>query len=129
MMDAALSYRPLSPHSRPFAAPSLLVLVAALASGLALAQQGAVRPETPMLSEREYRVQLEEVIVRAQRPRWRGQEEAPRWDREKFELPVDVAPPRLQWAPGYARDEREDYEGVRDRMNAEPRIKLFEFKF
>lgn len=102
-----------------------LLLGAALACVQAQAQGG--RPETPMLSEKEYRAPLEEVVVRGQQPAL--PEQAPRWDRPKIELELESQPSRMEWAPAYAREERDDYEGVRDRTNAEPRIKLFEVKF
>lgn len=107
-------------NGRLLALPLLLL-------GAALAQAQGGRPETPLLSEREYRSTLEEVVVRAQRPDI--PEQAPRWDRPKIELELESPPSRLEWAPRYVRDERDDYDGVRDRTNAEPRIKIFEVKF
>jgi hypothetical protein len=103
------------------------LLALPLLLGVTLAQAQGSRPETPLLSESEYRSTLEEVVVRAQRPA--TPEQAPRWDRPKIELELESGPSRLEWAPRYVRDEREDYEGVRDRTNAEPRIKVFEVRF
>ena len=85
--------------------------------------------ETERLSEKEYPIQLEEVVVRAQQPQWREKTPEPDFNREKFKFEPDAKPSRLQLAPKYERDERDDYMDVRDRMNAEPRINLFEFKF
>ena len=115
-------------------APSQAGRVALLAAALllataALAQSAAAKRETALLSEKEYPMQLEEVVVRAQRPQWRKKEAPPDWNRGKFDLDTTAEPSRLQLAPKYSRDERDDYNGVRDRMNAEPRIKLFELKF
>lgn len=102
-----------------------------LAAALLLAAitQFASAREPELLSEEEYALQREEVVVRAQRPQWRAREEAPRWDREKFELDIQTTQPRLQALPKYEREERDDSMQVRDRMNAEPRIKLFELKY
>lgn len=108
------------------------MLAAALLGAVpALAQTAAgSRPETPMLGEEEYPIQLEEVVVRGKAPRWREREPAaPDWEKGKFQLPTETKPPRIQVMPRYTRDERDDYDQVRDRMNATPRIKIFEMKF
>jgi hypothetical protein len=105
--------------ARPLAIALLLAALAPLA--------GAREPE--LLSEKEYALEREEVVVRAQRPQWHGREEAPRWDRRKIELDIEASQPRLRALPKYEREERDDAMQVRDRMNAEPRIKLFDFKF
>jgi hypothetical protein len=93
----------------------------------ALAQS---RPDVELLPESEYATQLEEVVVRGARaPAWRDRlEEKPRWDRPALEL-EPAEPPRIEWLPRYAREEREDFDGVRDRQNAEPRLRLFELRF
>lgn len=112
----------------PLLSRALLLAAALLLAVAAVAQNKALSREPELLSEKEYPVQLEEVVVRAQQPKWR-EKAAPDWERPKFELKTDTQPPRLQLAPKYERDERDDYMDVRDRMNAEPRLKLFEFKF
>lgn len=89
----------------------------------------ADRPEPEVLPREAYRVPLDQVIVTGKAPYWRG-EDAPRWDKPKVEAPAEAEPSRLQWAPHYGRDEREDYNGVRDQLNnPQPRTKLFELKF
>lgn len=105
--------------------------VALLGVAAAGAQSGGGgRPETPVLSENEYPLQLEEVVVRGKAPRWRQREPvAPDWEKGKFRLPAEAKPPRIEVMPRYTRDERDDYDQVRDRMNATPRIKVFEMKF
>ncbi len=88
------------------------------------------RPETAILPSSEYRKSLDEIIVEGQRPYWQG-DEAPRWDRPKVDVPKpeDANKSRLQWAPGYTRDERDDYDETRDQLNPKPRAKIFELKF
>lgn len=97
---------------------------------LATGAQAQARPDVEPLPAEEYVTPLEEVIVRGSRaPAWRDRlEQRPRWERQVLEL-EEPEPPRLDWFPHYERDEREDYEGVRDRRDAEPRLRLFEFRF
>lgn len=88
------------------------------------------KPETAVLPSSEYRKPLDEVIVEGQRPYWQS-DEAPRWDRPKVEAPNPEANnSRLKWAPGYTRDERDDYNDTRDQLNhPTARGKVFELKF
>ena len=88
----------------------------------------ADRPETAVLPPEAYRMPMDQVIVTGQAPYWRG-DEAPRWDKPKVDVQTQSAPSRLQWAPHYSRDERDDYNGVRDQLNPQARGKLFELKF
>ena len=107
---------------------NLLAWAALLSSVAAVADAGREsRPEVPVLSKSEYRLPLEEVIAIGQLPYWR-QTEAPRWDQPALELQSAPAP-RLEWAPHYSRDERDEYNGVRDQLNPQPRTKLFEVHF
>lgn len=104
-----------------------------LAASLLVTQaqaQTQSRPDVELLPESEYATQLEEVLVQGARaPAWRDRlEQKPRWDRPALEL-EPAEPPRIEWLPRYVREEREDYEGVRDRRNAEPRLRLFEMRF
>lgn len=101
-----------------------------LCGGRVLAAEQKQRPDVPVLPASEYRTPLEEIIVRGRSPYWQ-REEAPRWDKPKVEAPVPGAAPagRLQWTPPYTRDERDDYDKVRDQLNPQPRTKLFELKF
>ncbi len=87
--------------------------------------------ETPMLPASAYRTPLEEIIVEGKIPYWQHKA-PPRWDRPKVEVPKPGAatPGRLQWVPRYTREEREDYNGVRDQLsNPQPRLKIFEIHF
>lgn len=90
------------------------------------------KPEAPILPASAYRTSLEEIIVEGKlRPYWQSAT-PPRWDKPKVEAPVpgEAAPSRLQLAPRYTRDEREDYNGVRDQLaNPPPRTKIFEIHF
>lgn len=108
------------------------VLAAALLGAASVGAQttSSSRPETPMLDEQDYPIQLEEVVVRGKAPRWRDREPAaPDWEKGKFQIPVETKPSRIEVLPKYTADERDDYDQVRDRMNATPRIKIFEMKF
>lgn len=87
------------------------------------------KPEEKLLPASAYRLPLDEVIVRAQRPYW--QRDTPRWDKSKVDAPKpdEASQSRMQWAPKYTRDEREDYRQPRDQLNLQPRTKLFELRF
>ncbi|MDX9874128.1 MAG: hypothetical protein RBS88_04395 [Spongiibacteraceae bacterium] len=87
------------------------------------------RPEPEVLPASEYRTSLEEVVVHGARtPAWRDRlEEKPRWDQPRLQMPE--MPQRIEWLPAYTREEREDYEQVRDRNVREPRIRLFDIRF
>jgi hypothetical protein len=94
-----------------------------LAASLHSAVAAAALPETPVLSQREYRTPLEEILV--QGPYWRRQKAA---EQPGLQL-QEQDKSRLQWAPRYTREERDDAQQMRDRMNPPPRVKLFELKF
>ncbi len=89
-------------------------------------------PEAPsaaaLLPTSAYRLPMEEVIAIGQAPYWQQQPRA-NWDAPKAELPLEAQPSRLQWAPRYVRDERDDYNGVREQLNPQPKTKLFELHF
>jgi hypothetical protein len=108
-------------------AAGALALLATLA--FAVEPQGKLKPkpETPVLNSSEYRTPLDQVIVTGHSPYWQ-QQQAPRWDKPKTE-DLQAPPSRLQLAPRYTRDERDEYNGVRDNQNPQPRTKLFELKF
>jgi len=100
------------------------LLLAGAVTGLAEDRQN---PETPMLGQQDYRIPLEDVVVFGQVPYWK-KPEPPRWEKEPLQVPAEE-PSRLRWAPRYTRDERDDYRGPPDRLNPQPRMKLFELKF
>lgn len=105
--------------------PALLLVLMAVSAVAARAEQ-AQREE--LLDEKEYRSELEEVVVTASKPEWR-QQEKPEWRSQRFELPEETRQPRMEWVPEYTKDERDLYDGVRDRKGEKPEIKLFEFRF
>jgi hypothetical protein len=71
-------------------------------------------------------VPLQEVIAIGRLPYWRT--DKPRLEQPTLEL-QPTTKPRLEWAPHYSRDERDDYNGVRDSLSPQPRTKLFEIHF
>ncbi|MBL4827630.1 MAG: hypothetical protein JKY66_07955 [Spongiibacteraceae bacterium] len=82
-----------------------------------------------LLDEAEYRTGIEEVVVVGKQPQWR-QVEKEQWLPERFELSsANVKASRIQWLPKYNKDERDNYQGVRDRTGESAEIKLFELKF
>lgn len=105
-----------------------LAWTALLLSLTTAADAGRESPsEAPVLSKSEYRLPLEEVIAIGRAPYWRQAEE-PQWDQPTLEL--QPAPSsRLEWVPHYSREERDEFNGVRDQLNPQPRTKLFEVHF
>lgn len=106
------------------------VVSAALCCAAVRAAETSQKPEAAVLPASAYRVPLEEIIVEGKAPYWQ-REAPPRWDKPKVEAPKpgEAAAGRLQWAPPYARDERDDYVTPRDQLNPKPRTKIFEIRF
>ena len=73
----------------------------------------------------------EEVVVVGRQPEWRRKiDQEAAWRPEKFKLPENSSPSsRIQWLPEYTEDERNSYQGVRDRTGEKASLKLFEWKF
>lgn len=119
-----------SPHtgpSSPWTLTLTFILLAAVGfSRFALAVQPDQRGE--LLDEKEYRSEIEEVVVTARKPDWR-QQSKPEWRSQRFELPEQKSTSRMEWVPEYTKDERDLYDGVRDRKGEKPEFKLFEFRF
>lgn len=105
--------------------PVALALAAALACSFALADEPAAA-DGSVLKKSDYRLPMEQVIAIGRIPYWR-KEQAPQWEREEMELKESKS--RLQWAPAYTRDERDEYDGIRDSTNPKARAKVFEVKF
>ena len=82
-----------------------------------------------MLDETAYRTGLEEIIIRGEAPRWRHQPAVEPLRPEDIDFSEPVSEPRLDWLSTYTRDERDKYQGVRDRKNETPELKLFEIHF
>ena len=104
-----------------------IVGVLLLISALVWAAGSETGRDTGVLGPDAYRTPLDQVIVTGHVPYW--QRQTPRWDRPELEIPQQATPSRMQWLPKYTRDERDDYDGIRDTQNPQPRIKLFEFRF
>jgi hypothetical protein len=105
----------------------MVVSSAALSCMAVCAAEQNQKPESAMLPASAYRVPIDEIIVEGRVPYW--QRETPRWDKPKVEAPKPGGAGRLQWAPHYTRDERDDYTTPRDQLNPKPRAKIFELKF
>lgn len=102
----------------------------ALCCAAAWAAEPKSKSETGILPAEEYRTPLDEIVVEGRAPYWKN--ETPRWDRAKVEAPKPDAADssRMQWAPRYTRDERDDYNEPRDTSaQPQPRAKIFEMKF
>lgn len=106
-----------------------LVLLGML--GLSLSVFAAGRSdEDQLLDKSEYRGKLEEVVVVGRQPEWRtSSAEDQQWRPGKFELSEPENSGRLEWFPEYSKDERDNYQGVRDRTGEKPEFKIFEWKF
>jgi hypothetical protein len=104
----------------------LVVGLALIAAGPVLAADEPAATDSSVLPKSAYRIPMEEVIAIGRVPYWR-KEQAPKWEREEMELQESKA--RIQWAPNYTRDERDEYDGIRDSVNPQPRAKIFEMKF
>ncbi|MGK0499164.1 MAG: hypothetical protein ACJAYG_000796 [Oceanicoccus sp.] len=106
----------------------LTTLLLSALSSVALGQQSRLDNES-LLDESEYRGNLEEVIITGQQPEWRQPAKQEEWRPDRFELEQQVSGDRLKWFPEYDKDERNQYQGVRDRTNEKPEFKIFEWKF
>jgi hypothetical protein len=103
-------------------------LVAALLS-LTLTGIAVVWADEPtLLDQKEYRLELEEVVVVGQKPAWR-QPQKPEWRPDKFKLPQQPTTARMEWFPRYTKDERDNYDGIRDRMGEKAEFQIFKWKF
>ena len=107
--------------------PRLLLVAAGCVIGCA-AGPLAYADEPELLDESEYRTELEEVIVVGKEPEWRRERKG-EWRPDRFELPTPTQKSRIEWFPRYTKDERDNYDGVRDRTGEKPEFKIFEWKF
>ena len=87
--------------------------------------------EDDLLEQKEYRGDLEEVVVVGSEPEWRkNMDKEEEWRPDRFKLPDN--PPsssRMEWFPEYTKDERDNYQGVRDRTGENPEFQIFKMKF
>ena len=73
---------------------------------------------------------MEEIVVSGSVPEWRRAEmEQEQWRRDQFELADESQPSRIEWFPAYTKEDRENYQQIRDRKGEKPEFKLFEWRF
>lgn len=84
--------------------------------------------EGKLLDESAYRSDIEEIVVIGQQPEWRKPPES-EWRPERFELQQLEPSSRIDWFPKYVKDERDNYDGVRDRLKEKPEIQIFKWNF
>jgi hypothetical protein len=83
-----------------------------------------------LLDASEYRSELEEVVVVGQEPEWRKNiNQKEEWRPQRFKLSSQSSSSRIEWFPEYTKDERDNYNGVRDRMGEKADFQLFKMKF
>ena len=104
---------------------SVIVL---MVSVLAVGVTAQADDERQLLDENEYRSKLEEVVVIGKEPEWR-KEKKEEWRPDRFKLQAPSSTSRFQWFPRYTKDERDNYDGVRDRTGEKPEIQIFNWKF
>lgn len=102
---------------------TLLMLPVLQASADDLQSNTAADPDQPLDLE------IEELVITAKEPDWKKPKDEEDWRPDRFELQEPDSQQRFEWLPEYTRDERDDYNQVRDRMNEEPDIKLFKWRF
>ena len=83
-----------------------------------------------LLDKSEYRSELEEVVVVGREPEWRKPPvDDQEWRPKRFEVVEPGNRGRMEWFPEYTKEDRENYQGVRDRTGEKPEFKVFEWKF
>jgi hypothetical protein len=73
--------------------------------------------------------EIEEMVVTAQQPDWRKPSEEQDWRPKRFELPEEDVQRKMEWFPEYTRDERDNYDQVRNPLNEKPDFQIFKWKF
>ncbi len=109
----------------------LITALCAAPISVSVSAESGGKPETQLLPASEYRKPLDEIVVEGKQPYWQG-EAPPRWDRPKVDAPKidEDNKSRLQLAPAYTQEERDDYKEPRDTSaNPKPRAKIVELKF
>ncbi len=104
-----------------------LSLAAVLVSQLSWADP-ARTGEGMLLDDSAYRGEIEEIVVIGQQPEWRKPPES-EWRPERFELQQQEPPSRMEWFPKYVKDERDNYDGVNNRLEEKPEIQIFKWNF
>ncbi len=106
-----------------------VVLGSMLLAPLASAASNSKTDEQQLLHESEYRSELEEVVIVGRQPEWRQQQQDEQWRPGRFKLPEQSSKARMQWLPEYTKEDRDNYNSVRDRTGENPEIKVFNWKF
>ena len=106
-----------------------LLLSSLLFASLVAAQEQGKNSEQQLLDESEYRSTMEEIVVVGKEPEWRKLEQKEPWRPDKFSLPTNTAKSRIEWLPEYTKDDRDNYNSVRDRTGEKAEFQLFNWKF
>ncbi|WP_339674343.1 hypothetical protein [Dasania marina] len=86
--------------------------------------------EIELLPAQDYRIEMEEIVVKGVIPEWRIIElEQELWNRNRFKLMEQQLNPRIEWFPQYTKDERDSALEPKNRTEEKPEIKLFEWLF
>jgi hypothetical protein len=95
-----------------------------------VAEDTAQANEEVLLDETEYPIAIEEIVVVGRQPEWRLKKDSDQvWRPKPFGLADAESKSRITWLPEYNEDEREQYQGVRDRTGEKAVIKIFEWEF
>lgn len=105
------------------------VLIAMTVLPAAAQDSGSAARDTVLLDASEYRSELEEVVVVGRQPEWRQGAQSEEWRPDKFELAKQASSSRMEWFPEYVKDERDNYQGVRDRTGEKAEFQLFKWTF
>ena len=118
----------MTPFNRKTSSRYALLAVLALTLNSAYAEKLS---EDDLLEQQEYRSDLEEVVVVGSEPQWRkDMDKQEEWRPDRFKLPDN--PPsksRMEWFPEYTKEERDNYQGVRDRTGENPEFQIFKMRF
>ena len=109
------------------------IVIASIISGLCCAAaiaQPLDRPDIELLPEQDYRIEMEEMVVKGVLPEWRKAElEQELWNRDRFKLIEQQLQPRIEWFPQYSKEERDSAHELKNRKEEKPEIKIFEWLF
>ena len=106
----------------------VLLMITALTVGSLFAQKLS---KDDLLEDKEYRSDIEEVVVVGSEPEWRkSMDKQEEWRPERFKLSDNPSlRSRVEWFPEYTKEERDNYQGVRDRTGENPEFQIFKMKF
>ncbi len=106
----------------------VLLMITALTVGSLFAQK---LNKDDLLEDKEYRSDIEEVVVVGSEPEWRkNMDKQEEWRPERLKLSDNPSlRSRVEWFPEYTKEERDNYQGVRDRTGENPEFQIFKMKF